>query len=249
MLGHGMAQDLALAARYFRLAADQGDVAQSWLGYFCESGMGGVKRDMAEAVRLYRAAAAQGDARALAQLGVLYERGRGVLQSDEEATACYAAASAVGAESLFAYGVQHLTEFGGRKAPEAFTIQIAVRDLTLAARLEHAGAVGKLTSISSRREVASACCMGCGATRKLLTCAKCGIAVFCDRASQMRTWETHKPSCQQWRNEGKDSEEGEVVDLASLPINELKRRLDRRKISYAGVLERAELVALLQSAI
>mmetsp|Transcript_28681 Transcript_28681/g.72143 ORF Transcript_28681/g.72143 Transcript_28681/m.72143 type:complete len:235 (+) Transcript_28681:274-978(+) len=207
--GQNVPQDFTEAAALFRLAADQGDVAQSWLGYFCESGMGGVKRDMAEAVRLYRAAAAQGDARALAQLGVLYERGRGVLQSDEEATACYAAASAVGAESLFAYGVQHLTEFGGRKAPEAFTIQIAVRDLTLAARLEHAGAVGKLTSISSRREVASACCMGCGATRKLLTCGKCGVAVFCDRACQASLWRTHKPSCRQWRDEGTEEEEGE----------------------------------------
>ena len=37
-------------------------------------------------------------------------------------------------------------------------------------------------------------------------------------------------------------------DVASLPVKELKRRLDRRNISYAGVLERPELVALLENA-
>ncbi|KAJ1630020.1 hypothetical protein T492DRAFT_872434 [Pavlovales sp. CCMP2436] len=40
----------------------------------------------------------------------------------------------------------------------------------------------------------------------------------------------------------------EHADKRELPIKELKRRLDRLKISYAGVLEHAGLVALHQSA-
>jgi hypothetical protein len=39
-----------------------------------------------------------------------------------------------------------------------------------------------------------------------------------------------------------------VEDVASLPVEELKRRLDGRKISYAGAIERSELVELLEHA-
>jgi TPR repeat protein len=245
MQGLGVAQDLAAAARSFRLSADDDDAeAQYWLALLCECGKG-MKRDLAEAVRWYRAAAEQDHLRAIVQLGILCEKGMGVAQSDGAAAARYAAASALGgAEELFASGVNHLDQISERDAPEAFTIQLAVRDLVLAGRLRHAGAAAKLASISSRREVASACCMGCGATRKLNSCGKCNVSQFCDRACQAKTWPTHKPSCQQWRDEGKEEV---VVDLATLPIKELKRRLDRLKISYAGVLERAELVALFEN--
>eukprot|EP00302_Diacronema_sp_CCMP2436_P041368 CAMPEP_0180033604 /NCGR_PEP_ID=MMETSP0984-20121128/29130_1 /TAXON_ID=483367 /ORGANISM="non described non described, Strain CCMP 2436" /LENGTH=168 /DNA_ID=CAMNT_0021959019 /DNA_START=258 /DNA_END=761 /DNA_ORIENTATION=- len=166
------------------------------------------------------------------------------MQSDAEAAARYSAASALGTADLYETGVEHFNAISERNAPDAFTFQLAVRNLTLATRLGHAGAIKELAAISSQREVVSACCMGCGATRKLLTCGKCEIAVFCDRSCQMRTWETNTPICQQWRDEDK---EDDVVDLSSLPTKELKRRLDRRKISYVGVLERAELVALLEN--
>jgi hypothetical protein len=36
--------------------------------------------------------------------------------------------------------------------------------------------------------------------------------------------------------------------MASLPAKELTRRLDRRKISYAGVIERSVLIALIELA-
>jgi len=253
--GLGMALDLPTAARYSRLAAEQGKAdAQFDYGHLLESGKGGVKRDLAEAVRWYRAVVAQHDLRALAQLGVCYEKGRGMAQSDAEASASYAAAASAlnGLDGLFAMGVQYLKMIGERDASDSYTTQLAVRELVFAGRLGHVGALATLALISSRREVASACCMGCGATRKLLSCGKCGIARSCDRACQLRTWPMHKPSCQQWRDEGssaptRDSEEEEeVMDLASLPIKEIKRRLDRLKINYAGVLERAELVALLE---
>ncbi|KAJ1630011.1 hypothetical protein T492DRAFT_102173 [Pavlovales sp. CCMP2436] len=76
---------------------------------------------------------------------------------------------------------------------------------------------------------------------------------FCSSACIRQMWPTRKRCCKDWADQ-RDSQQapkdpGEAVDLASLPINELKSRLDRLRISYAGVLERAELVALLQSAI
>jgi hypothetical protein len=89
-------------------------------------------------------------------------------------------------------------------------------------------------------------------------------------------WPAHKPACKAWREQkaaaaaeaggasssaraepGEDGEVGEedvtregeeAEDVASLPVKELKRRLDRLKISYAGVIERSELVALLEHA-
>jgi TPR repeat protein len=204
MLGAGVAHDFADAARNFRLAADQGDaMAQYWCGYLSECGQG-AKRDMAEAVRLYRAAAAQGDVRALARLGVCLEKGRRVAQSEAEAAARYAEASELGgAATLFEYGAANLDAIGERSAPEAFTLQLAVSDLALAARLEHAGAAEKLAPVASRRELVSACCLGCGATRVLRLCTRCRVAKFCDGECTRRIWPVHRPVCTQWQDDAR----------------------------------------------
>jgi len=201
MLGlNGVAQNFADAAHYLRLVAEKGDAdALCCLGFLCEHGQG-TERDLGEAVRLYRAAAAQRDVRALARLGVCLEKGRGVAQSEAEATASYAAASELGgADTFFESGVYRLNNIGEQSAPESFSLQLAVSDLALAARLGHAGAVEKLASISSRREVASVCCMGCGAARKLEQCAACCVASYCDGSCTRRMWPAHKPSCKEWR--------------------------------------------------
>jgi hypothetical protein len=59
-----VAQDLAEAARYYRLAAEQGyDVAQCNLGGCLKNG-NGVAQDSAKAVHYYRLAAEQGHAHA-----------------------------------------------------------------------------------------------------------------------------------------------------------------------------------------
>ncbi|KAJ1627280.1 hypothetical protein T492DRAFT_876945 [Pavlovales sp. CCMP2436] len=182
MQGFGMAHDIADAARYFLLAADQGDAtAQCLLGFLCEHGKG-TKRDLGETMRMYRASAAQRDVRALARLGVCLGKGRGVPQSEMEAAASYAAASELGGfDALFGYGKAKLDA-------------LAVSDLALAARLGHAGAVEELASISSRREVMSACCLGCGATRELRLCSRCRVAAFCDGDCVRRMWPAHKPA-------------------------------------------------------
>lgn len=69
--GRGVAQDLAAAHRWLRLAAEQSlALAQRDLGELYERGIG-VTRDLTEALRLYRLAATQGDPIALARLRVL----------------------------------------------------------------------------------------------------------------------------------------------------------------------------------
>ena len=69
-----MPEDDAEAARWYRLAADQGLAdAQNNLGLMYDNGEG-VPEDDAEAVRWYRLAADQGDAGAQ-NLGVMYADG------------------------------------------------------------------------------------------------------------------------------------------------------------------------------
>ena len=70
------------AARWFRLAAEQGDArAQHNLGVHYSDGRG-VPQDDAEAVRWYRLAADQGHAGAQFSLGYMYGSGEGVPQDD-----------------------------------------------------------------------------------------------------------------------------------------------------------------------
>jgi len=183
--GLGVPLDETRAAMLFKQAADQVMVrAQFVLGRYCMQGIA-VAHNLAE------------------RLSVCLEKGRGMAQSEAEAAASYAAASELGgADALFGYGVATRIAIGVLSAPELFILQLAVSDLALAARLGHAGAVEKLASISSRRELVSACCLGCGATRELRLCSRCRVAAFCDGECTRRMWPTHKPLCKEWREEG-----------------------------------------------
>jgi len=79
-LGQGVPQDYAEAAKWNRLAADQGFAeAQASLGVAYIQGQG-VPQDYAEAVKWCRKAADQGIARAQGALGLMYEQGWGVAQ-------------------------------------------------------------------------------------------------------------------------------------------------------------------------
>jgi hypothetical protein len=55
--------------------------------------------------------------------------------------------------------------------------------------------------IACSREVAVACCLGCGARRKLKTCAKCHVARFCSSECVARAWPAHKPNCRLWQDD------------------------------------------------
>jgi hypothetical protein len=114
---------------------------------------------------------------------------------------CYATASELGgADELFELGVDSLDAIGERSAPESFALQLAVSDLALAAKLGHAGVVERLASIASMREVVSACCLGCGATRVLRLCTRCRVAMFCDGECARRMWPSvHRPVCTRWQ--------------------------------------------------
>ena len=79
-VGEGIPQDYKTAAKWYRLAAEQGDVtAQFNLGVMSVKGVG-VPQDHKAAVKWYRLAAEQGDARAQVELGAMYDRGDGVPQ-------------------------------------------------------------------------------------------------------------------------------------------------------------------------
>ena len=75
-----MIQDYAESAKWWRLAAEQGDAnTQNNLGSMYINGMG-VIQDYAEAVKWYRLAAVQGEVGAQSNLGGMYANGNGVLQ-------------------------------------------------------------------------------------------------------------------------------------------------------------------------
>jgi hypothetical protein len=68
--GQGVAQDHAVAVRYFRLAAEQGDApARKHLGVCLRRG-DGMAQDQAEAVRYFRLSTKQDDAHAQYNFGV-----------------------------------------------------------------------------------------------------------------------------------------------------------------------------------
>jgi hypothetical protein len=63
----------------------------------------------------------------------------------------------------------------------------------------HEAALLVLRYHMDKKEVVSACCVGCGATRQLLRCSKCNVARFCGAACLQRMWPDHKSSCKLWR--------------------------------------------------
>lgn len=88
-LGLGVPQDRAEAARWWRMAADQGVAyAQASLGAAYDAGQG-VPKDYAQAFVWFRKAAEQGYAFAENNLGAYYENGRGVQQDYAQAVSWY----------------------------------------------------------------------------------------------------------------------------------------------------------------
>jgi len=94
--GRGVAKSDAEAAKWYRIAADQGYApAENNLGFLYAEGRG-VPRDDAEAVKWYRRAADRNYAPAETSLGMMYAQGRGVKQSDSDALSLYSAAASQG---------------------------------------------------------------------------------------------------------------------------------------------------------
>jgi hypothetical protein len=254
--------------RLLREGADAGDaVAQRELGMCCYEG-DGVPQNYHEAVRLFRLAADQGDANAQGMLAACYMAGHGVLKDGGEALRLVT----LSAEQGYAPS-QLLLANADRAAgdPAVSVPREAARVLAQTVQRTNDPTtrevmLAELGDSAGDRNIARTCCIGCGKTEQLQVCAKCLTAMFCSRECQRRMWPKHKQACKAWAEQkaaaavetgGASSsalaaESGEVEataaeeDVASLPVKELKRRLDGLKISYTGVLERSELVVLLE---
>jgi TPR repeat protein len=83
--GDGVAEDDALAVKWFRTAAEKGSAAGEYsLGEMYLTGRG-VSSDLAEAAKWVKRAAEHGDARGQFNLAVMYAQGQGVPKNADEA--------------------------------------------------------------------------------------------------------------------------------------------------------------------
>jgi TPR repeat protein len=195
---------LAEAVRYYRLAAEQSRYAEAQCSLgMCYANGKGVAQDWSEAVRYYRLAAEQGDAKAQSHLGTCYLEGEGVAQDRAEAVRYYRLA----AEQGFAYAQCNLgacLELGLGVAQDwAEAVRyylLATAQADALSSEDFARATAACHRIACSREVASTCCLGCGARRKLKKCAKCHVARFCSSECVARAWPAHRPNCKLWRN-------------------------------------------------
>jgi TPR repeat protein len=199
---------MAEAARLYQQAAEQGDaVAQFDLGVCYEHGKG-VQYDMGQAVALYRLAIAGGCVDANANLGLCFEKGRGVPLDRAEAEPLYQLAAQTGSAHVRTSALIGSLDDAIASPPHGMVPAVtlertrhAVYGLNLAARLGDGAAAEHLASLAGRRDVMSACCVGCGASHKLKTCSKCRVARFCDTECNARMWPAHKASCKVWRED------------------------------------------------
>jgi hypothetical protein len=181
--------------RDLRRAANQGSAeAQIRLGGIYQTG-DGVPQDDVEAARQYGHAAAQGHADAQCRLALLRVRGgEGVPQDLVEAVRLFRlAALQDNAPGQCMFGILYVSGAG-----VAQDYVEAARWLWPSAQQGLGEASDLLEALACERAYVSACCMGCGATRKLKACAKCKVARFCSAECQRRTWAEHKPHCKLW---------------------------------------------------
>lgn len=86
MEGEGVEKNDTLGVKWFRMAAENGDIMGAYnLGSCYYNGEGDLKVDYAEAVKWYQKAAEKGLDIAQYQLGLCYLEGTGVEQNKEEA--------------------------------------------------------------------------------------------------------------------------------------------------------------------
>jgi hypothetical protein len=155
-----------------------------------------------------------------ASLGLCFEKGRGVVQSSVEAERLYKLAAKSGSSIWAAFPVaqtQLLKESplpnASPETPSAVArarIQFALYHLNVSSRQGHAAADEELKTLVGRRDMVSACCVGCGAVRqlkicgavrKLKICSGCRVTRLCDTECAARVWPAHKASCKVWRAE------------------------------------------------
>jgi TPR repeat protein len=206
--GEDVPQDKAQAARLYRQAADQGHASAHYeLGICYEHGKG-AQYDMGGAVALYWLAIEGRSIDANVSLGLCFEKGRGVPLDRAKAERLYQlVARGSSTHGLTSTAIRTLDDaiagpsHGMAPAVALERIRNVVYGLNLAARRGDSAAAEHLASLSGMRDVTSACCVGCGASRKLKTCSKCSVSRSFDTECTARMWPAHKASCKAWRKD------------------------------------------------
>jgi len=174
-------RDHALAAHYFRLAADQGN-AMAQCNYAMASLHGiRVPQDHREGARYHRLAADQGFAPSMLALGARLVDDQNV--PADESTLDPALAGVRAGAKLLARAAQSEGAESARHRLQALEL---------------------LRSHADKREVVSVCCIGCGATEGLKQCTRCHVARFCGSACMRQMWPIHTQCCKEWQDEQGD---------------------------------------------
>ena len=161
-------------------------------------------QDAAQAVVWYRKAAERGLAEAQCKLGCCLEKGEGVARDAAQAVVWYRRA----AEQGHAGAQHHLGRLlleGAGGVPK--DVKAGARSLGAAAQQGQAESLEALARYAGDREVAKACCVGCGVTAPLQGCSRCHVARFCGKACVVRMWPVHKPHCKRWQAEAQAAAE------------------------------------------
>ena len=116
--GEYVAQDEEEAAKWLRLAAEQGDTdAQSMFGLMCANGEGVVKNDE-EAVEWLLLAAEKGNSCAQSSLGLIFGEGLGVIQDSVQAHKWFKVSTMNGDEEEILLAIQYMDALEGEMAPD-----------------------------------------------------------------------------------------------------------------------------------
>jgi TPR repeat protein len=173
--GDGVSQNPSEAARYLRLAADQGHAEAQYCIALRYAKGEGVPQNPSEAARYFRLSADQAYPPAQLLLGAM-------LIADVPVDEGTPTDPRVGAK-LLARVVQC-------EAAEYEQLRLQALEL--------------LHKNAGQREVVAACCIGCGASRGLKRCDRCLVARFCGAACMRQMWPTHKRCCKAWQDEQGD---------------------------------------------
>ena len=193
-------QDAARVRMYRALlaTAERGDAdAQYNLAHCLHKGEG-VAHDAAQAVVWYRKAAKQGHADAQNNLGVCLKKGVGVARDAAQAAVWYRKAAEQG-HGRAQHNLGVLLLRGAEGVPQ--DAKAGARSLAAAAQQGLPEAFHLLAHCAGDRDVATACCVGCGVTAPLQGCSRCHVARFCGKACAVRMWPVHKPHCKRWQSE------------------------------------------------
>jgi TPR repeat protein len=213
--GEGVPQNHSEAARYSRLAADQGLAQSRYYIASCYAKGEGVLQNFGKAARYFRLAADQGHASAQCDYAQICSHGQGVHQDYGECARYHRLAADQGfLPSQLALGAMLIDDEhspAAARALEPADPRAGARLLARAAQsvlaefaADHLQALGLLRHHADQREVAAACCTGCGATKDLKQCTRCHVARFCGSACMWQMWPTHKECCKAWQDEQGD---------------------------------------------